>query len=219
MCYILTLDWAVNQRCTCVKKRKQVGVMKEYRQMLVAVELIGDRKARVRASLQIEGCGPEQPQPRCGRSTAMVKRRSWINIVVCPCLHSSLIRHRIINPFENKVWEIHIFIKKWVRSFIEVHKLCLIMFPLIFVLWLYNRCCLEGLRRAMINRDGWWEIAKGICAVSLVWCDIILHYVLWTSIDLIKENGFTSGFFNSISTFVGYLIPEPSLEKNRSDTI
>ena len=32
----------------------------------------------------------------------------------------------------------YIFIKKCVRSFIEVHKLCLIMFLLIFVLRLYN---------------------------------------------------------------------------------
>ena len=33
-CYILTLDWAINQRCTCVnkwkKKQKQVGVIIEY---------------------------------------------------------------------------------------------------------------------------------------------------------------------------------------------
>ena len=43
-----------------------------------------------------------------------------------------------INPFENKVWEIYIFIKKCVRLFIEVRKSCLIMFPLIFVLRLYN---------------------------------------------------------------------------------
>ena len=55
-CYILTLDRAVNQRCTCVnkrkKKQKQVGLMKEYRQMLAAVESVGDRKARLKTSLQ-----------------------------------------------------------------------------------------------------------------------------------------------------------------------
>ena len=109
ICCILTLDRAVNQRCICVskrkKKRKQVGVMKEYREALAAVELVGDRKARLRASLQTEDCGPqrtlvEQPQPRCGRSAAMVKRRSWVNIAVCPCLHSSFTYHRNI---ENKV--------------------------------------------------------------------------------------------------------------------
>ena len=80
-CYILTLDWAVNQRCTCVnkqkKKPKQVGVMKEYRQMLAAVKLVGDRKVRVRACLQTEGCGSQRPpveqlQPRCRRSAKWV---------------------------------------------------------------------------------------------------------------------------------------------------
>ena len=44
VCYIFNLDCAVNQRCTCVnkqkKKRKQVGVMKEYRQMPAAVESV-----------------------------------------------------------------------------------------------------------------------------------------------------------------------------------
>ena len=84
LCCILTLDRDVNQRRTSVNKqkktRKQVGVMKEYGQVPAAVELVGDWEARVRASLQSDGCGPqrppvEQPQPRCGKSAAMVKRR------------------------------------------------------------------------------------------------------------------------------------------------
>ena len=37
-------------------------------------------------------------------------------------LHPSLKHHRNINPFENKVGERYIFIKKCVRSFIEVRK-------------------------------------------------------------------------------------------------
>ena len=44
LCYILTLDRAVYQRCTCVnkrkKKRKHVVVMKKYRQVPAAVELV-----------------------------------------------------------------------------------------------------------------------------------------------------------------------------------
>ena len=133
-CCILTLDRAVNQRCTCVNKRKkwkQVGVMKEYRQVPAAVESVGNKKARVKGRLQTEGCGPqrtpvEQPQPRCGRSAAMVKRQIWVNIAGCPCLHLSLTHNRNINPMVNKVWEIHIFIKKCVCSFIEVvNHLCL----------------------------------------------------------------------------------------------
>ena len=56
-------------------------------------------------------------------------------------LHPSLTHHRNINPFENKVWEIYIFVKKCVRSFIEFRKLCLC-----FRLYLYvciQQCCLE----------------------------------------------------------------------------
>ena len=139
VCCILTLYQAINQKYTCVnkwkKKQKQVCVMKEYRQVLAAVESVGDRKARVKASLQTEGCDPlwplvEQLQLRCRRSAAMIKRRSWVNIAVCPCLHSSLKHHRNI---KNKVWEIHIFIKKCVCSFIELRHLCLIMFPLVYM--------------------------------------------------------------------------------------
>ena len=99
VCCILILDRAVNQRCTSVSKQKKkwkhMGIMKEYRQVLVAVELVGHRKARMRASLQTEDCGPkrppvEQPQPRCRRSASTVRRRSWVNIAVCL---SSLISH------------------------------------------------------------------------------------------------------------------------------
>ena len=77
--------WPLTQpsikRCTCAnkrkKKRKQEGIMKECWQVSAEVVLVGDRKARVRASLQTEGCGPQQPpveQPwaRCGRSTAII---------------------------------------------------------------------------------------------------------------------------------------------------
>ena len=64
MCCILTLDRAVNLRSTCVnkwkKKRKQVDVMKEYRQVPATFDIVGDRKVRVRASLQTEGCGPQR---------------------------------------------------------------------------------------------------------------------------------------------------------------
>ena len=125
--------------------------------MSAAVESVGDRKARVRASLQTE----KDPlrvvafrNARLGNPSqdvegvlsgflkitqhAMVRKRSWFNVAVCLCLHRSLTHHRNINPLDNKVCEIYIFIKKCARSFIEVRKLCLIMFPLVFVLRLYN---------------------------------------------------------------------------------
>ena len=127
------------KKCTSVNKRKkkrnQVVIMKEYRQVPAAVELVGYRKARVRASLPTEGCGPQRPlveqhQPRYGWSAAMVKKRSLVNITVCPCFHSSLTHNRNINPFENKVWDIYIFIKKCVHSFIEVWIMLLLIFVL-----------------------------------------------------------------------------------------
>ena len=108
------------------------------------------RKARVRTSLQTEKASlsaDEQPQPRWRKSAKWVledniacydQESSWVNIAVCPYPHPSLTHHRNINPFENKVWKIYIFIKKCVRSFIEVRKLSSIMIPLVFVLQLCN---------------------------------------------------------------------------------
>ena len=139
-CCILTLDRAVNHRCTGVnKRRKQVGVMKKYRQ----VELVEDRKARVRASLQTEGCGPQRPpveqlQPRCGRSAAVVNRKSWVNIAVCPCLYSSLIHNRNINPLENKVWDTYLYKKKCVPFVIMFDYVSAYIYICI-CMWLYNK--------------------------------------------------------------------------------
>ena len=138
-CYILTLDRAVNQKCTCVnkrkKKRKQVDVMKEYRLMPAAIESVGDRKGTVRTSLETENAlwvmwhrliNPSQDAEVLSgflkiTQRAMVKRRSWVNIAVCPSIHPSLTHHRNINPFENKEWKTYfckcvIFGSVFVRS-------------------------------------------------------------------------------------------------------
>ena len=101
----MTFDRAVNQNKSNKrkKKRKQVDVMKEYRQVPAAIELVGDRKVRVRASLQTEGFGLQRPpveqtQRICGRSAKWVfednttcydQKKSRVNIAVCPCLHPS----------------------------------------------------------------------------------------------------------------------------------
>ena len=120
-----------------------MGVMKEYRLVPVAIELVGDRKARVRTSLQTEGRGPQQPpieqsQPICGRSAAVVRRKSWVNIAVCPCLYSSLTHNRNTNPFENKVWERYFY--KEVCLFVHwSSSLSLIIFIFVLSLWVYNR--------------------------------------------------------------------------------
>ena len=135
-CYILTHERAVNQRCTCVniqkKKRKQVGVMKEYRQMPVIVESVGDRKASQFADWECPTRAVALSDPRLSNHSedaeevlsgfltitqrAMVKRWSWVYIAVCPCLLPSLTHHRNIAPFENKVWEVYFY--KEVCSFV-----------------------------------------------------------------------------------------------------
>ena len=63
-------------------------------------------------------------------------RRSPLSEYVCLSTHLS---HTTETSTLSRIkCERYIFIKKCVSSFIEVHKLCLIMFPLIFVLRLYN---------------------------------------------------------------------------------
>ena len=46
----------------------------------------------------------------------MVERRIWVNIAICPCLHSFL-THSKHYLFENKVWEI--YIKKCICSLLK----------------------------------------------------------------------------------------------------
>ena len=130
-CCILTLDWAVNQRCTCVnkqeKKWKQMGIMKEYRLMPAAIDAVGqegqsenqlaDSECFLRAVTLSEPwlSNPSQDVKEVLSGflkitqCAMVKRRSWVNIAVCPCLHPSLTHHRNMKTFENKVWEIYFY--------------------------------------------------------------------------------------------------------------
>ena len=134
----------VNKR----KKRKPVDVMKKYRHVRVAVELVSTRNVRVRASLQSEGCGPQRPpveqhQPRCGRSAAIVWRKSWVNIAVCHCFHPSLTHPKSI---ENKVWDTY-FYKEVCSLFFEVRKLRLI----IFLLNIYICICIRVVCNTMAN--------------------------------------------------------------------
>ena len=148
-----------------------MGVMKKYRQVPVAVELVGDRNARVRTSWHTEGCGLQrpplkQPQTRCGRSAAMVKRRTWVNIAVCPCLHSSLTHDRNI---ENKEWEIY-FCKE-VCSFLHwSSSLSLIMFPLMLI---FDYVLYFDLRPSPKCHSRWctgrkWHIPKAVRRGNLV---------------------------------------------------
>ena len=76
-----------------------------------------------------------------------MERRSPLSEYMSP--YPSLTHQRNINPFENEVSEIY-FYKKCVHLFIEVRKLCLIMFPLIFVLQLYNTSFIKKLQTNIV---------------------------------------------------------------------
>ena len=76
-----------------------------------------------------------------------VRGRTWVNTAVCPCLHSFL-THNKHHLFENKMWEIYIFIQKCIPSFIEVvhYRFMLFLHVRVYLymytwscMWLYNR--------------------------------------------------------------------------------
>ena len=60
----------------------------------------------------------EQPSQDAKEVLLWSRGRTWVNIAVRPCLHSFL-THNKHQPFENKVWEIYIFIKKRIRSLLK----------------------------------------------------------------------------------------------------
>ena len=102
---LLYIDPRSIKRCTCVNKPKKSGsrwmLRKNISRCPSGVGVSWDRNDKVRTSLQ--GCvsrrSPvEQLWPRCERSADMVKRRTWVNIAVPPCLHSSL-KHNRTSPF------------------------------------------------------------------------------------------------------------------------
>ena len=134
-----------------------MGVLKEYRQMPVAIEWVGDRKARVRASLQTENAPLRAfafSDPRLSNPSqdaeevlsgflkitqrAMVKRRSWMNIQLYVPVSTHLSYTTETSSLSTIKCERYIFLYRSVfHSFIEVRKLfdhvsaCICM-------WLYN---------------------------------------------------------------------------------
>ena len=124
-CYILTVPSI--KTCTCVNKWKSSG----SRWMLDNnITRCPDGSSQMETGCRSENqlvdwglCGPhwptvEQPKPRCKRNAAMVEEELGINIAVRPCLHSFL-THNKHHPFENKVWERYIFIKKCIRLLLK----------------------------------------------------------------------------------------------------
>ena len=114
------------RRCTCVNKRKNSG----SRWMLennitrcpgcLSQLEIGCRSEN---QLQTEGLWPlvtsgSATQAKMRKKCCYGRGRTWVNIAVRPCLHSFLI-HNKHHPFENKVWEIYIHIKKCIPSLLK----------------------------------------------------------------------------------------------------
>ena len=90
-------------------------------------------------------CDPRLSSPARARQKCCYGQKNLGSI--CSCLFPStthLLHTTNINPFEDKVWEIHIFIKKCVRSIIEVviivdyvsDHICICMCS---CMWLYNK--------------------------------------------------------------------------------
>ena len=125
------------KRCTCVNKWRNSGSRWAWDNYItrchrwlgsvpvpVGVGVSWGQDASMRISLQTEGLWPSvtygwAAQPECERSAAMI-RRTWVQYVaVCP--HLQLTSHTQPTSTLSRIkCERYIFIKKCVRSFIEV---------------------------------------------------------------------------------------------------
>ena len=122
---ILTLDQAVNQRSTCVnrwkKKRKHVGIMKEYRQVPVTVKLVGDRKASLLWPSVTSGWAtPAKMQKSCCYGQEKLDQYSGLSL-------SPLISHTTETSTLSRIkCEIYIFINKCVSFIIMFNCFCFV---------------------------------------------------------------------------------------------
>ena len=125
------------------EQQKQVGVSQLYNQVPQTAWVssswswsqLGDRMPAWESACRLRACGPhwptvEQPQPRWGRSAAMARRTLGQYVAVCPRLQ--LTSHTQPTSTLSRIkCESYIFIKKCVRSFIEVrHYVWLGLFSL-----------------------------------------------------------------------------------------
>ena len=94
-------------------------------------------------------CGPQWStvdQPSQDEEDVLLwpREKVWVNIAVRPCLHSFL-SHNKHHPFENKVWEIYIFIKKSIRSLLKsfvISWLCSHVY-----LYMYTCSCIMSIQQ------------------------------------------------------------------------
>ena len=122
------------KRCACVNKRKNSGSRWTRDNYITRCprrfESVGDKMLNWEP-VAVRGLWTLS-DPRLSNPAKMRKKYCWLNIAVCPCLHSPL-THRNINPFENKVWEVYFY--KELYPFVHwSSSILLTMFPPIFVL-------------------------------------------------------------------------------------
>ena len=72
------------------------------------------------------------------------KGRTWVNITVRPCIHSFL-THRKHHHFENKVWEIYIFIRNWSRHY----RLMMFLHVSVY-LYMYTWSCIVAIQQTVL---------------------------------------------------------------------
>ena len=159
-CYILTLDWAVNQGMHLCKwaeeQRKQVCVKQKYNQdtdgmgqLQLELESVGGQDASVRIILQTEGLRP--PVTHGWVTPAKIRKRCCYGQKnfgsICSSLFPSpthLSHTTNIKPFENKVWEIYFY--KEVCSFVHWSRhYCWLCFRLYLYMYIYTAIQQKGI--------------------------------------------------------------------------
>ena len=135
------------KRCTCVNKRRNSGSRYTwYNYITMCHRRLGSVSILVgvgvswgtRCQRKNQWPTVEQPQPRWGRSAAMVRRTLGQYVAVCPRLH--LTSHtQPASTLSRIKCERYIFIKKCIRSFIEVFIMFDYVYAYIFIciLWVY----------------------------------------------------------------------------------
>ena len=98
--------------------------MKEYRQVPPAIEAVEDRMPEWGPACKLRAmalCDPQLSNPAKMRKKCCYGQEKnlgqYRNLSLSPLISHT---QQNVNAFENKVWELYIFVKKCVRSFIEV---------------------------------------------------------------------------------------------------
>ena len=158
------------KRCTCVNKPKKSGSRWTLRKNKdrVSAAVSQSETGMPKWESACRGLGSEWPtveqlQPRYERSAAMVKRRTLINIAVCPCLHSSLTHNRT-SPFRKSSVRDLYFCKE-VYSFVHWSRhYCWLCFPLIYAIYLdmYTCSCTVGYTTFILKISIWHPVLPGL---------------------------------------------------------